>query len=469
MTQETKKRLQERFQQLLDSTDESPRTLFEIEKLTIELSEKLTQATLEEISRDAQEQAEEEISPTELTSKVCCPDCSRSAWYKGNRSRRVVTKKGILCFTRRYYYCKRCQHGFCPLDNRLGLSQKSDFTPLVVQEVAYLCACLPFEQATQILYRLAGVKVSARSAERLCLSQADEQSTAFREQRDTESLPLAFVPSSSLPASLPHPEVLYIEADGVQTPLRGGQWHAQMPPRAFRKEMKVGVVRSEHKDGREDKRSRYVNYLGNTQTFGSRLESLARAKLLNQLSQINCGSLTANVVVFLGDGAAWLWNLAQIRFPKAVQILDFWHAFEYLGKVAREVFPDQEVCKDAWLTARASEMKKSAWTQVHCALEAVRAIASESVESAVRYFTNNRSRMDYANYLKRGLCIGSGLAESSCKRLVTQRLKGSGMHWSEKGAQAICSLRSLLLGGEWDVFLDFWNRRLQMLIPSPLS
>ena len=335
------------------------------------------------------------------------------------------------------------------MDNRLELPRKSDFTSPVVQEIACLCACLPFEQATQILHRLAGVKVSARSAERLCLSQADEQSTAFREQRDAESLPLAFVPSSSLPASLPHPEVLYIEADGVQTPLCGGQW----------REMKVGIVRSEHKDGREDKRSRYVNYLGNTQTFGSHLESLA----------INCGSLTAKIVVFLGDGAAWLWNLAQTRFPKAVQILDFWHALEYMGKVAREVFPDQEVCKDAWLSARASEMKKSAWTQVHCALEAVRAIASESVESAVRYFTNNRSRMDYANYLKRGLCIGSGLAESSCKRLVTQRLKGSGMHWSEKGAQAICSLRSLLLGGEWDIFLDFWNRRLQMLIPSPLS
>ena len=69
MTQETKDRLQERFQQLLDSTDESPRTLFEIEKLTIELSEKLTQATLEEISRETQEQAEEEMSPTEPSSQ----------------------------------------------------------------------------------------------------------------------------------------------------------------------------------------------------------------------------------------------------------------------------------------------------------------------------------------------------------------------------------------------------------------
>ncbi len=311
---------------------------------------------------------------------------------------------------RRYYYCKRCQHGVCPLDARLRLPSKCDFTPLVVQEIACLCACLPFEQATQLLHRLTGANVSARSAERLCLNQADEQSTAFRERRDAESLPLAFVPSPSLPASLPRPEVLYIEAYGVQTPMCGGHWHAQMPPRAFRKEMKVGVVRSEYKDGRTDKPSRYVNYLGDARTFGSRLESLS----------INCGSLTAQSVVFLGDGAAWLWNLAQTCFPKAIQILDFWHAFEYMGKVAREAFPEQESCKEAWLSARASEMKRSAWTQVHSALEAVRTQATESVESAVRYFTSHASRMDYASYLKKGLCIGSGLAESSCKRLVTQ-------------------------------------------------
>jgi hypothetical protein len=44
------------------------------------------------------------------------------------------------------------------------------------------------------------------------------------------------------------------------------------------------------------------------------------------------------------------------------------------------------------------------------------------------YFGNNASRMEYASSVKHGLCIGSGLAESSCKPIVTQRLKCSGMH-----------------------------------------
>ena len=449
MTEETKQRLQDRFKQLLDATDESPRTLWEIEELTIRLREKLTQATLEEISRDVQEQIEEETQKEEASSKVCCASCHHSAWYKGLRSRHVVTRTGILLLIRRYYYCKRCHQGICPLDNRLGLPINSQFTAPVVQEIAYLCSSLPFEQATQTLYRLTGVKVSARSAERLCLTHAGEQARAFREERNTRSLPLAFAPVSSLPASSPRPDVLYAEADGIQTPMRNGHW----------REMKIGVIRSEYKDGREYQSSRYVNHLGDAQNFGLHWESLA----------IDCGSLTAKCLVVLGDGAAWLWKLTGTRFPKAIQILDFWHALEYLGAVAQEAFFQNEAIKKEWLSARASEMKRSDWERVNSALEEVRSVASESVESACRYFHNNASRMDYASYLKRGFCIGSGLAESSCKRLVTQRLKGSGMHWSEKGAQVICSLRCLLLGGEWTDFMNFWNRKLRTPIPSPLS
>src|SRR5271165_6350691 len=141
MTDQTKNRLQERFKQLLDATDQSqyqsPRTLFEIEELTLELREKLTQATLEEISREAQEQAEQEKEQEkekeEPTSKICCPDCHRNAWFKGERSRSVVTRTGILVLTRRYYYCRRCKQGVCPLDHRFALPVNSDFTMPVVQ------------------------------------------------------------------------------------------------------------------------------------------------------------------------------------------------------------------------------------------------------------------------------------------------------------------------------------------------
>ena len=160
-------------------------------------------------------------------------------------------------------------------------------------------------------------------------------------------------------------------------------------------------MRSEHADGREARASRCVSHLGEASRFGSHLESLA----------IDCGSLAAKTLVFLGDGAAWLWKLAETRFPRAIQILDFWHALEYVGAVAREAFAGDEEAGGEWLSARAGEMKRSAWREVHAALGSVRAVAKEAAESAARYFTNNESRMDYARYLKQGLCIGSGLAE----------------------------------------------------------
>jgi hypothetical protein len=300
-----------------------------------------------------------------------------------------------------------------------------------------------------MLSRLTGVSLSARSAARLCSKQAAEQAQQFAKERQEASLPLAFETPNALPKHLPPPDVLYIAADGIQTPMKGGRW----------KEMKVGVVQSRHADGRVEQESRYVSVLGDSATFGVAWEARA----------ISCGSLFARRVVVLGDGAAWLWNLAQQRFPRAVQILDFWHALEYVGKVAREAFGEGSEAAKVWLSARAAEMKQSAWSSFTAALEAVRSRAPESFTETVRYFANNAARMDYARYLRMGLSIGSGIAESSCKRLVTQRLKGSGMHWSPQGAQAICSLRALLLGGEWETFTDFWRRQVQARPLSPLS
>lgn len=447
MTEETKQRLRERFEQILSQADKKPRTIDDVEEITLQLRDKVTQAIVEEVAEEAQENSE---SPSEQeeprVSKICCPYCYKSAWYKGKHTRQFLTMAGTVVLCRAYYHCRRCKVGFSPMDTRLGLSKGSHFTRLVSQEVAHLSACLPFAQAVQTLFRFTKVRVSARSAERLCLTTAKDAVETLLAERESKNLDRAFAPVSSW-SDFPQPSVLYLAADGIQTPMDDGSW----------KEMKIGVVRAEHSDGREAQASRYVNHLGEAKRFGMALESLA----------IDCGSLTAKTVVFLGDGATWLWKLAETRFPKAVQILDFWHALEYAGAVAREAFAGDEKAGKEWLSARACEMKKSDWEQVDAALDAVRAVAKESVESATRYFGNNRSRMDYARYLRQGLCIGSGLAESSCKRLVTQRLKGSGMHWSEQGAQVVCSLRGLLLGGEWESLVAFWNRQFAKPILSP--
>ena len=148
-----------------------------------------------------------------------------------------------------------------------------------------------------------------------------------------------------------------------------------------------------------------------------------------------------------------------------MQILDFFHASEYVAAVGADVFGDS---KPPWLSARFCEMNRSAWDSFWSAIDAFNRPDLESVSRLKTYFGNHASRMDYGDYLGRHLCIGSGLAESSCKRVVSQRLKGSGMRWSVVGGEVIARLRGFFLGNELDTFFAFWRSRAFGTATSPL-
>lgn len=68
------------------------------------------------------------------------------------------------------------------------------------------------------------------------------------------------------------------------------------------------------------------------------------------------------------------------------------------------------------------------------------------------YFANQVHRMDYPLHRSKGWLIGSGPVAAACQQVVGQRLQGSGMRWSEAGADAVCRLRALFRSepGPWD-------------------
>ena len=76
------------------------------------------------------------------------------------------------------------------------------------------------------------------------------------------------------------------------------------------------------------------------------------------------------------------------------------------------------------------------------------------VRRLIKHLTLNLDKLNYADYLARGLPIGSGPVEASCKTLVGSRLKRSGMRWSRQGGQEVLNLRVHVLSERWDVF---WN------------
>lgn len=163
----------------------------------------------------------------------------------------------------------------------------------------------------------------------------------------------------------------------------------------------------------------------------------------------------AGAVAVLGDGAAWIWNLAEEHVPRATQIVDWYHASERIWQLGRTLHGEGTPQTEAWVRAQLTELAAGrvanlvgAWAQLPCRGEAA-AVREEQVTS----FTNQASRMADDEYRAAGWDIGSGMIESACKAVIDQREKGPGMRWTETGAQAVTNVRLLLFNDEW---IEYW-------------
>jgi hypothetical protein len=168
----------------------------------------------------------------------------------------------------------------------------------------------------------------------------------------------------------------------------------------------------------------------------------------------------ARQVVILGDGAQWIWRLAEEHFPGAIQILDFWHASQHVWKVAQAVWGEGSARTAEWAEAViADHLIVGDVIGLLLAIRSLPTVApkpgeKKSVpEQALEYFSNNAPRMRYLEYRARGLEIGSGTVESAGKRVVGQRCKAPGMRWSEEGLTAILNLRTHVLNDRYDLAL----------------
>ena len=162
--------------------------------------------------------------------------------------------------------------------------------------------------------------------------------------------------------------------------------------------------------------------------------------------------------VFLGDGAPWIWNLAAMIAPQAIQIVDLYHAKEHLSKLANDIFgPGTDLAKK-WAADQHKELESGNLDAVLSAIGCHLTRSGEDGEKAAQefaYFTNNQHRMRYDYFRSLNLCVGSGVVEAGCKVIIAQRLKRSGMFWSINGANAIIALRCSLFSGRFD---EFWVR-----------
>lgn len=413
--------------QLEEQISDQDQTIDQIEETATRIGRTVSQ----EVERQVTQQQNKKPRPP----KQAC-SCGAPVRYKGEQSRQIVTRNGVLTLKRACYYCGVCKKIWAPADKSLGLDAGS--TSVQVREwSAYLCALLPFAQAATTLELLTHVGISAATMERISLSVGKSLRTKQKEEAQKHHL-------DHLPASQIKPRRLYISMDGVFAPLRD-EWSkdgSQGPLSCRYGECKVGVVYEPLQDGQgRDKKVRtraYVSTFENVETFGPLLGTLAHQN----------GHHLAKEVVVLADGAAWIWQVAAKQFTGAVQIIDFFHACEHLANVAESQFGKATEEGEAWLHARKEDLKQN---RVNTVLDEIRAWKPRSQakrkirRDEYRYFYKNTERMRYKTFLERGYHIGSGVMEAGCKQNVTQRFKQSGMHWRQETAEAIVTLRSAQL------------------------
>jgi len=153
-----------------------------------------------------------------------------------------------------------------------------------------------------------------------------------------------------------------------------------------------------------------------------------------------------------------IWELANERFPHAVQIIDLDHAREYLWEVGRALYGERKT-KETWVKKRVKELDYGNISSILKAFRRVKPsneVVGQILQTEMEYFRKNGDRMQYAQFKKQGLFVGSGVIEAGCKTVIDQRLKQSGMQWSVGGANAIITLRCCLRSGEWE---DYWASR----------
>jgi hypothetical protein len=148
--------------------------------------------------------------------------------------------------------------------------------------------------------------------------------------------------------------------------------------------------------------------------------------------------------------------LVEEHFPHAVQIVDWYHATEYIWDVAHAVYGEESDAAQVWAEARLEELWEGDFKDI---LQAFRShlnpdLDKDPVQQAINYFQNNRHRMRYSEFRACGYQIGSGTIESGCKRIIGARLKQAGMTWTVEGARQVIKARAMYFSGEWDDFCD---------------
>jgi len=364
--------------------------------------------------------------------------------FKEYARRTVKTLLGPVSIRRASYHSPSATPGTAyPLDAALGLRHR--FSEGLEEVTAFTASQLTYGETASVVAKALGLHLSQTAVQSIAARWGDEAMATRADRTPQEH------GTSRMAVAVDAGKMRTAERRRKRRGSRKQHFTEQWT------DAKLGVVYGFDRRGKSQSDKRYVASLLSKEPFGHVLWTQIAAS----------GADRAQHVVWLGDGAEWIWSLKREHLPHAVEVLDVYHARDHLHTVARALWNTDRRRRRRWvktqqrrlLTGRVAhvlrELKRRARSLGPPPDDATDDDPRQVVANNVRYFKHNAKRMRYDEYARNGYPIGSGVVESGCKHVIAQRMKiTASMSWSRRRAEAVLQLRSLVRSGQWD---DFWK------------
>ena len=374
---------------------------------------------------------------------------------RGIKSKSVVTILGSIRFSRTMFRCPACGKTRVPGDEIIDVSETSR-SPGLRRMMARAGSSSTFKEGAEDLKVYADIKVSPKDVERVSEGIGEAVETWSKQQdmdllNENRPVPLRAERNPCFLCQLRWNRCPDDPERGARMEGKTSGWRCEKPVKrnwaVF--SLKPRRMRMDIPFGPPPDSTSFVGSIESSDDFGWRIYAEA----------VRRGMEAARDVVILGDGAEWIWNLADMHFHGPTQIIDLYHARQCASNLCKLLFGSDEKkilrYRKRWWKILDSRKVEKMIAEIRNHLPPNTEDAKQA-QTGLNYFENNKKRMRYASFRKRGFFVGSGVIEAGCKNVVGKRFKQSGMGWSVRGANSILALRCSILSNRID---DFWEAR----------
>jgi len=300
-------------------------------------------------------------------------------------------------------------------------------SPYLSEKLIYIGQSMCYENGAEAARILLELETNDTAIYRLTDSMGDQLSDEVEQGEYHEIELLEDIDKS---------DKIYCQVDGSMLLTREEKWKETKLGRVF----KHSLILPQSKDRQWIRKSEYVAHMGCHKEFEHKM-----SHILDEYSSLN------ERLVFVNDGAIWIDKWIKAEYPKSTQILDFYHAMTHIMGYATMVINKKE--RKKWQEQTSTGLKQGGYQYIVERLKELPAKTKKQKEEKAKllsYLANNETRLNYDQYLKQGLLIGSGAIESAHRTVLQERLKKAGQRWSKKGLQKLINIRVLNKSGHWN-------------------